>query len=144
MIGGFGAILHGAPHITDDVDVVPDTGAASLRGLADALRDLDAKIRTSSDPGVPFGFDANSLRDVRVWNLVTRAGNLDLTFEPSGTAGYEDVRRDAVAIEVRGVPVPVASLADIIRSKEAAGRERDRAALPTLRRILAERDRDAR
>jgi hypothetical protein len=42
---------------------------------------------------------------------------------------------------VRGVEVPVASLADVIRSKEAAGRERDRLVLPTLRRLL-ERQRE--
>jgi hypothetical protein len=41
-----------------------------------------------------------------------------------------------VSMRVRGVDVPVASLADVIRSKEAAGRERDRAVLPTLRRLL--------
>ena len=34
------------------------------------------------------------------------------------------------------VEVRTASLADVIRSKEAAGRERDRQALPTLRRLL--------
>jgi hypothetical protein len=32
--------------------------------------------------------------------------------------------------------VNVASLADVIRSKEAAGREKDRAVLPILRRVL--------
>jgi hypothetical protein len=32
--------------------------------------------------------------------------------------------------------IRVASLADIIRSKEAAGREKDRLALPRLRRLL--------
>jgi hypothetical protein len=32
--------------------------------------------------------------------------------------------------------VEVASLADIIRSKQAADREKDRAALPVLRRLL--------
>jgi transcriptional regulator with XRE-family HTH domain len=143
VIGGFGSILHGAPHVTDDLDVVPDTGAETMARLVDALRELDARIRTPSDPdGVPFGFDARSLGDVRIWNLTTRYGNLDLAFEPSGTAGYEDLRRDVVSIEVRGVEIPVASLADIIRSKEAAGRDRDGAMLPTLRRILAERDRD--
>ena len=30
----------------------------------------------------------------------------------------------------------VASLADVVRSKEAAGREKDRVTLPTLRRLL--------
>jgi len=33
-------------------------------------------------------------------------------------------------------PVLVASLADVIRSKEAANREKDRAQLPALRRTL--------
>lgn len=32
--------------------------------------------------------------------------------------------------------VDVASLADVIRSKEAAGREKDRAVLPILRQVL--------
>jgi hypothetical protein len=36
--------------------------------------------------------------------------------------------------------VPVAALADVIRSKEAAGREKDRLTLPTLRRLLARRE----
>jgi hypothetical protein len=142
VIGGYAAILHGAPHVTDDLDVVPDTSADSMGRLSDALHELEARIRTVSEPtGVPFDHDARSLAEVRVWNLVTKYGNLDLTFEPSGTEGYDDLRRDAVAIEVRDVEIPVASLADVIRSKEAAGRDRDRAALPTLRRILAERRR---
>ena len=41
--------------------------------------------------------------------------------------------RNAVTYEVAGRPVRVASLDDIIRSKEAANREKDRAVLPTLR-----------
>jgi hypothetical protein len=35
--------------------------------------------------------------------------------------------------------VPVAALEDIIRSKEAANREKDRQALPTLRSLLEKR-----
>ena len=50
----------------------------------------------SEPDGVPFDHSADSLGAVRVWNLVTDHGRLDLTFEPSGTQGYEDVSRDAV------------------------------------------------
>ena len=72
-----------------------------------------------------------------ILNLTTQAGDLDLTFRPSGTEGYADLRRDAVKIEAAdGVQLLVASLADVIRSKEAAGREKDRIALPRLRRLL--------
>ena len=90
----------------------------------------------------PFDHSAESLARVRIWNLQTDAGDLDITFEPSGTHGYDDLRRDAVSIHLRSGDVTVASLADVIRSKEAADRPRDRAALPGLRALLsASRDR---
>jgi predicted nucleotidyltransferase len=137
LIGGLAAILHGAPHVTTDVDIVPEEALQNLERLSTVLRELNARIRVAGeDDGVPFGHDAELLQRVRTWNLVTDKGNLDITFVPSGTRGYEDLRRDVVSMRVRGVDVPVASLADVIRSKEAAGRERDRAVLPTLRRLL--------
>ena len=69
-------------------------------------------------------------------NLTTRFGDLGLCFEPAGTRGYDDLRRHALEIEIRETRVVIASLADVIRSKEAAGREKDRLQLPTLRRLL--------
>jgi predicted nucleotidyltransferase len=144
LIGGLAAILHGAPHVTTDVDIVPEEALRNLERLSTVLDELGARIRVAGEEGgIPFGHDAESLRRVRIWNLVTDKGNLDITFVPSGTQGYEDLHRDAVRMRVRGVDVPVASLADVIRSKEAAGRERDRAVLPTLRRLLEEGDREA-
>jgi hypothetical protein len=65
-----------------------------------------------------------------MWNLTTDAGDLDLRFVPAGTRGFEDLVRDAVRVDITGITLRVASLADVIRSKEAAGREKDRAALP--------------
>ena len=73
-----------------------------------------------------------------MWNLVTDLGRLDIAFEPSGTQGYADVARDAVHLTILGTEVDVASLADVIRSKEAAGRDKDRLVLPVLRRIQEE------
>lgn len=142
VIGGVAAILHGAPHVTTDVDIVPEEGRENLARLSAALKELNARIRVAGEPeGIPFDHSAESLARVRIWNLVTDRGNLDLTFVPSGTRGYDDLVRDAEPMTVRGVEVPVASLADVIRSKEAAGRERDRLVLPTLRRLL-ERQRE--
>lgn len=59
---------------------------------------------------------------------------------PSGTRGYADLRRHAVSVALGGIDVPVASLLDVIRSKEAAGRSKDPAQLPVLRKLLARRD----
>jgi hypothetical protein len=139
LIGGFAAVIHGSPYLTTDVDVVPAVDRENLERLSDALRSLHAKVWTSIEPGgVPFDHPASSLADVRVWNLVTDHGRLDLTFQPSGTQGYEDLARDASHLVILGVGVDVASLADIIRSKEAAGREKDRLVLPVLRRLAEE------
>jgi hypothetical protein len=142
MIGGLAAAVHGSDLVTGDIDITPATGNDNLARLSRALTDLDARIRTDEAPaGLPFAHDAASLKRGAVWNIVTNAGDLDLAMMPSGTQGYEDLRRDAIAIEILGVATRVAALADIIRSKEAAGREKDRAALPMLRRLQAEIDR---
>lgn len=136
LIGGLAATLHGSPHVTTDVDVTPQTGRDNLLRLADALDDLDARIRVEGEPdGVPFDRSAEMLERVGLLNLVTRAGALDLCMTPAGTSGYDDLRRGAEEIVIRGLHVPLASLADVIRSKEAAGREKDRLTLPTLRAL---------
>ena len=68
-------------------------------------------------------------------NLVTTHGELDLNFTPSGTTGYEDFHADATTFDVGRVQVQVASLADVIRSKTAAGRPKDFDALPELHQL---------
>lgn len=121
-----------------DVDITPRRSPANLSRLSDALRDLGAGIRVvDADDPLPFAHDADSLAAATVWNLRTRFGDVDISFEPSGTRGYDDLVRDAVTITVRGVDVKIASLADVVRSKEAAGRDKDRRALPVLRELLA-------
>ena len=75
--------------------------------------------------------------------MTTLAGDIDVTFRPSGTSGFADLRRDAIDIQAADrLHTPVASLEDVIRSKAAAGREKDRLALPRLRRLLDRLERD--
>lgn len=139
LIGGLAATLYGSPHVTTDVDITPSVDGDNLERLAAALIDLDARLRVDNEPaGIGFDRSAEALVGANVWNLVTRHGALDVTMLPAGTQGFDDLKRDAVEIDVRGVRVVVASLADVIRSKEAANREKDRLTLPTLRRILEE------
>jgi len=139
LIGGFAGVIHGSPYVTTDVDIVPARDARNLDVLSAALHEMHARVFTADAPaGLAFDHDGPSLGASQIWNLVTDNGRLDITFEPSGTAGYADVARDAVHLQILGVHVDVASLADVIRSKEAAGREKDRLVLPVLRRILDE------
>lgn len=140
VIGGYAAIVHGSPFPTEDLDITPDVGFDNLARLSEALHDLGAKVRTEGIPeGLPFDHDAESLAGAGVWNLTTRFGDLDISFVPTGTTGYPDLIRDANSVSARNVLVPVASLADVIRSKQAANRPKDQRVLPVLREILARR-----
>jgi hypothetical protein len=141
LIGGLAASLHGSPHVTTDVDITPARERKNLERLAEALEEMDARIRTEGEPdGLPVDRSPEMLSDASILNLTTRHGDLDLAFVPAGTRGYDDLRRRAVEIRVHKTRVVVAALADVIRSKEAAGRDKDRLALPTLRRLLERLD----
>ena len=137
VIGGFAANYHGSAHATFDIDVTPEASIDNLSRLSDALRALGARIRTR-DEVLEFNHDGPSLARAKVWNLRTEHGDLDLSMMPSGTQGYDDLHRDAREETVLGLRVEMASLADVIRSKEAAGRPKDHLTLPTLRRLLEE------
>jgi hypothetical protein len=134
LIGGLAANLYGSPLVTNDADICPSSARDNLERLAAALRDLDARIRTSAEPeGLEFARDAESLEHMRMVNMQTRAGDFDISFEPGGFArGYDELVEHAVDFTVFGVRVPVAALRDIIASKEAANRAKDQAALPHL------------
>ena len=147
LIGGMAAVLHGDVGVTVDIDIAPANDADNLDCLAAALRALDARIRTDDAPqGLPFDCSAGFLRNLgpdAILNLTTRAGALDVSFTPAGTGGYQDLRRDAVAMDAaEGVTILVASLADVIRSKSAADREKDRRALPRLQELLERKSAD--
>jgi hypothetical protein len=142
VIGGFASELHDAAvPPTRDIDFTPRTTPENLKLLSQALTDLDARIRTEHVPeGLPFSHDAASLGQAGVWNLVCDFGEFDISFRPSGTDGYEDLVRNAICLDIKGGQMPVASLPDIIRSKEAAGRPKDIVALPALEeRLITER-----
>lgn len=136
LIGGLGAAVHGSPYATFDVDIVPQRVRINLERLSSALTELQARVYVSADEALRFDHDAASLSDADIWNLSTAFGGLDITFEPSGTRGFADLVKRAIPHDVGGVLVRVAALDDIVRSKEASDREKDRVVLPALRRLL--------
>ena len=131
LIGGLAAITHGAPLVTQDVDVCYARDDEDLDRLAGALREVNAALR-GADPDLPFRLDAQTLRRGDAFTLTTDVGWLDLLGTPSGTAGYEDLARTADAFDVFGQRILVASVEDLIRMKRAAGRPKDLLALEEL------------
>lgn len=124
LIGGLAAITHGAPSVTQDVDLCYARDDENLRRLADALVEANAELR-NADPGLPIRLDARMLKAGDAFTFTTDVGWLDLLGTPAGTSGYEDLARTADTFDVFGYRVLVASLEDLIRMKRAAGRPKD-------------------
>lgn len=134
LVGATAAIAQGYPLPTQDVDITPSRDPENHERLSAALDELNATLRTPRGP-VAFPIEPSFLADVEAWTLDTDAGALDLVFVPAGTRGYDDLRADAVELDL-GVPVLVASLRDVIRMKQASNRPKDLAQLPALRATL--------
>lgn len=142
VLGGFGAIVHGSPLTTRDLDLIPDRETENLERLGHALRRLGAKIRIEGG-AVETRIDGPFLANMpHMLNLVTDFGDLDITFTPAGPrAGFGEWREHAGEQEIGdGLRVWVASLDDIIASKRAANRPKDQMALPYLESLREQID----
>lgn len=132
LVGGVAARLHGSPTLTEDVDVTPERSTENLTRLASALADLDARLAAPNAPaGLTIPLDAETFSSP-VMSFVTTAGIIDVVLDVLGIGGHARLDRDAVTFEVNEIRIRVSSLDDIIRSKRAASRPKDRAHLETL------------
>ena len=120
FIGKSGAILLGYPDTTQDADLFVEKNAANCEGLVTALRELGFELTDQEALEVRRGKDFIQLKNGPF--------DVDLVFAPDGIERFEDAWRRRV--EVRGFPV--CSIDDIVLSKKAANRQKDRESLPRL------------
>jgi hypothetical protein len=139
MIGGFAGRLHGSPTVTNDLDICYARDAENLRRLAAALRELRATLR-GAPPSVPFRLEATTLAAGDHFTFETEAGNLDVLGVPAGVRAMEDLERTAVRMDLDGLEVRVASIDDLIRMKQAAGRPKDLIEVEVLGALREEMD----
>ena len=98
----------------------------------DDVRDVGAPPASDEAPRL--------LASMATMTFTTNAGPFDISLRPDGTDGYEDLAERTQQLRYRDRDVPVASLEDVIRSKEAAGREKDLLVIPALRAHLRRMD----
>jgi hypothetical protein len=136
VVGGVAAVLGGAPISTFDLDIVHARTPANLDRLVAALVDLDARYR---DPaGRDLRPDLAALAGDGHHLLITSCGPVDVLGRIGQGRDYDQLLADSVERTIGDHAVRVLGLAALIRSKEEAGRDKDRAVLPILRRTLAE------
>ncbi|MHB1569969.1 MAG: hypothetical protein ACYCXW_23645 [Solirubrobacteraceae bacterium] len=137
-VGGFAALLYGAERATNDIDLCVAWSRENLERVAAALRELDAQLKIGSYVQVPI--DASLLARMEVATWRTDSGDVDILLgiprtEAWELARYEELRARGTAMEIGELTIVIATLDDIIRSKEIADRPADRVALPELRRL---------
>jgi predicted nucleotidyltransferase len=135
LIGGLAAIAHGSAYLTYDVDVCYQRTPENLRRLCDALEPVHPYLR-GAPPGLPFRLDPRTIESGLNFTLITDLGDLDLLGEVTGLGTFDRVAEASETMELFGFPVRVLSLEGLIRSKKAAGRQKDLNALPELEALL--------
>lgn len=132
VVGALARVIHGAPEVTDELDIVPSFKGRNPQRLQAAFDDLEATL--------PRGRAANaeSLAESAepVARLRTRFGKIAVVPQPEGTRGYDDLRRAVTREHLgQGLRTQVASPGDLGRMLAALGREEDRDKLRALRRV---------
>lgn len=121
FIGKSGAILLGFPDTTQDADLFVEKTPKNGRALVGALKELGFALTEEQSGEIERGKDFVQLKNGPF--------DLDLVFAPDGIERFDDAW--ARRVEVEGFPV--CSLDDIIASKAATNRQKDRESLPRLR-----------
>jgi hypothetical protein len=125
FLGKSAAILLGFPDTTQDVDVFPLRAPENGQALVGALRDLGFTLTEGQAQEIMRGKDFVQLKNGPF--------DIDLVFAPDGIENFAQAWSRHLEIE----GFPVCHPDDIIASKRAANRAKDRESLP---RLIAFRD----
>ncbi|MGQ0721702.1 MAG: hypothetical protein ACT4PE_09035 [Candidatus Eiseniibacteriota bacterium] len=137
VVGGLAGIAHGAARSTQDVHVVYSRTEANLERLVRALLPVRPYLR-GAPPGLPFSWDARTLRAGLNFTLETETGDIDLLGELTGGGTYENLLSSSIEILVFGHSVRCLSLRKLIEVKRAAGRPKDLEAIAELEALAEE------
>jgi hypothetical protein len=123
VVGGVAAQIHGWRGATADLDIAVASDTSNVERLNRALHAVSA-----GEPAI--GAFGSAFK--------TRHGRLEIVRRAHAVGDYEGWALNAERREVHdGLTVAVADKEDILRSKEAAGRAKDLAALDQMRADLA-------
>jgi hypothetical protein len=121
FLGKSGAILLGFPDTTQDAVVFVRRDAHNGAAVVTALQELGFTLDAVQAAEIARGKDFVQIKNGPF--------DLDLIFAPDGIERFQDAWQRRVVVE----GFPVCHIDDIIASKEATGRVKDRESLPRLK-----------
>ena len=136
LIGGVAATIHGSARATYDVDLLYSRNDENIERLANSLAAYKPYLR-EAPPGLPFAWDAKTIRNGLNFTLTTELGDIDLLGDVGGET-YQTLLPHSFEVEAFGVHFKCLDLPTLIRIKEAAGRRKDLEAIAELRVLLEE------
>jgi hypothetical protein len=131
LVGGLAAIAHGSARLTQDIDIVYARGEDNLERLARALAQHQPYLR-GAPRGLPFKWDAATLRHGLNFTLETTLGDIDLLGEITGGGRYENLLAHTIELRLFNRPTLCLDLDKLIETKRAAGRPKDFEAIAEL------------
>lgn len=130
MVGNAAAALHGAPVTTLDIDFMFRKTPTNLKKLKAVAKTLGAVILRPYYPVSELYRVVNDERGLQ----------LDFMAKLDGIRSFEALKARSEPVKFGERELRIACLADIIKSKRAAGRDRDRAVLDILQKTLDEQE----
>ena len=137
VVGGSGALMHGVPIVTFDLDIVHRRTPENVERLLSWLLAHGAYHRLDlANRRLPPSGDA--LRGSGHLNLQLDLGKLDVLCTLAPDVGYDELFPHSTLVELDGCRVRLLDLEKIIEAKAYANRPKDRAVLPLLLATLDE------
>lgn len=125
IVGSVAAAVQGSPILTQDVDLL----------IRDTEPNREKLVRLAAAIGAARPIAVSELSTTLT--LIGGALPVDILFDRlPGNLSFPSLRSRSVQVAVGAAMALVASLSDVIASKESAGRPKDLAQLPILRETL--------
>ena len=142
LVGGLAATAPGSAHITFDLDVVYRRTPDNMKRLAATVAPINPYLRGAPE-GLPFDFDAPTIKRGLNFTLQTELGDLDLLGEIAGGGTFDELLADTEVVRVFDHDIRCVTLPRLIALKRAAGRRKDLNILAELEALFEERERQA-
>jgi hypothetical protein len=124
VVGGYAVMKYTEPRFTKDLDLWIATDAENANGIFAALKEFGAPLKDMTPA------------DFRQEGYFYQMGNppfrLDVMMSLPGVM-FEAAWMNREQVEMEGLTVPFISRKDLIRTKEASGRDQDRIDVKKLR-----------
>ena len=127
LVGAYALAAHGSPRATGDIDFWVRADTENAKRVWSALVTFGA-------PTSQITIDDFSAPDI-VFQIGLPPQRIDILTSISGV-DFPDAWKSRLVVEIDGMSVPVLGLKDLLLNKSSTGRDKDKADVPTIKRLL--------